>query len=156
MRKFTHIFSVSKDDILYVTDPCYDDGTWCQFKTKVKPGVYNIYYSVRNYRVAAIKITHSALVAEERTDKNVECFHDIGVDSGLCGFFVNKPNYTEDQWINICNNLNPYGYTLEGTIVDSPYKCNGVVASSGYGDGCYTVKFKKKNDEIYSLELRFI
>ena len=70
----------------------------------------------------------------------------IGVDAGLAGFFMNKPDYTDEQWTEFCESIR------EG---DAWIKDEGFFSSSGNGDGCYGVYAYKQNGEITALEIRF-
>lgn len=71
----------------------------------------------------------------------------IGVDAGLAGFFMNKPDYTDEQWTELCE------ATRNG---DAWIKDEGFFSSSGDGDGCYPVYAYKQNGEITALEIRFV
>lgn len=71
----------------------------------------------------------------------------IGVDAGLAGFFMNKPDYTDDEWSDFCD------YIRNG---DAWIKNEGFFSSSGNGDGCYPVYAYKQNGEITALEIRFV
>ena len=70
----------------------------------------------------------------------------IGVDAGLAGFFMNKPDYTDEQWTEFCESIR------DG---DAWIKDEGFFSSSGNGDGCYGVYAYKQNGEITALEIRF-
>ena len=63
------------------------------------------------------------------------------------GFFMDKPDYTEDQWQDICDMV----YKGDAWITD-----DGFFSSSGWGDGSYGVYANKENGEIVALEIRFM
>ena len=81
-------------------------------------------------------------------DKDFEKIGIIGVDAGLAGFFTDKPDYSDEQWMELCNNL--------GTE-DVWIRPEGFFSSSGYGDGSYPVlAAKDPKGEIFALEVRFL
>ena len=166
-----------------VTDPCYTVGTWCTEKlTNVLSGKYHCYYNSEEtedwgYRVTAIKIVH-----QNYNDSNSagydfqweEINQEIGVDSGQCGIFdfdyYDREKKTEEA-IKADDSLkwdpfDPsylYGKCCRATIGEyNSEKCKsienkGVVASSGYGDGTYTLYVAKNlDDKVFALKLVFI
>lgn len=144
-------------DVVDVTDPCYNKDEWCRLNgIKIKEGDYKcvvwmrpdtVVYDGKEYddtRVAIIGIYLNGLVPGE---KQMEEIGEIGVDAGLAGFFMDKPDYTDEQWHDFCNSIrNGYAWMKE----------EGFFSSSGYGDGFYAVRAFKMNDEITALEIKFI
>ena len=142
-----------------VTDPGYDDDVWCKIdNVKLKPGVYNCiawkgryYYTDENgkrhsyQRVFCCGIYLDGVGIPNR--EKMEEIGFIGVDAGLAGFFQDKPNYTDEQWQSLCNEM----YDKDALIVDE-----GFFTSSGYGDGEYPVfAYKNGAGEIAALEINF-
>lgn len=81
-------------------------------------------------------------------EKDMEPLFIIGVDSGLAGFFVNKPDYSDEQWNEICQQI------TKGFAWMRP---EGVFSQSGYGDGEYSVYgYRDSDGKITALEIRFI
>lgn len=118
-----------------ITDPCYDRDVWCRMnQVEIVPGEYECYVEIFDNeqtegwgnRVAVIGIRLAGTKANVLADVGF-----IGVDSGLAGFFDNKPDYSDDQWAALCNQLNDYPSIH---LYD-----DGFFASSGYGDGEYPV-----------------
>ena len=87
MKNLVFIGDFETKGNLLVTDPCYDIGTWCSGKIKVKPGKYKAYirkYSAEN-RVSSIHILHEDYSPEKLSFKKVK--FEVGVDSGQAGYF---------------------------------------------------------------------
>lgn len=79
----------------------------------------------------------------------------VGVDTGMAGFFVNKPNFNKEEWDNFCNDFddNRRKFIYENNTGDS----FGFCTESGYGDGLYEVWVIRNNKkEITALEIRFL
>lgn len=79
---------------IYVSDPCYDVGTWCQaFINGLKPGKYHGFMSIANFgkecwqgtRVTNLWIAHEDNIKNYPTKKVNGAY--IGVDSGSAGIF---------------------------------------------------------------------
>jgi len=158
---------------VYVSDPCYEVGTWCQLHLeKVRTGTWQMDMEHDDHEVV------SALVC-----RHIDCRYplfgelagEIGVDSGQAGVFDSQyyksnkvaqgieltsedsPIVDEDSdeyedggaWYNLC---------CDKTLGD---ECGGVIpfgalSSSGYGDGGYNVWVAKENDEIVGIKIIFV
>ena len=139
-----------------ITDPCYNKDVWCRMTAEVKPGEYDccIYrhtdkgvYNRREYndvRVKKIGIYLDGIMPNVKLMKRIG---EIGVDAGLAGFFMNKPDYNDEEWGDFCDSIE------KG---DAWIKDEGFFSFSGYGDGCYPVYAYKIDNEIVALEIRFI
>ena len=156
MKKLKFIGTINLGEEIYVSDPGYDVGIWCQAKlNNILPGQYNCYINIWSneetkgwgQRVSALFILHKdyQINPEEKT------YFDIGVDSGQAGFydyqyFENTRN--DDAWYyNICNS------SRYGVIKNN--KC--VVSSSGYGDGGYRLYVgRNKDGKIVSAKIDFL
>ena len=142
--------------IVDITDPCYDKDVWCRMTAEVKDGEYycNIWSNTekeiydgeefKDTRVGVIGIYLDGIIPPQR---QMECIGEIGVDAGLAGFFMNKPDYNDDEWNAFCNSI------CKG---NAWIKDEGFFSSSGYGDGVYPVYAYKHNGEIIALEIRFL
>ena len=149
---------------LRVTDPCYSKDTWCSgvlknvmngdwFATIVKKDE-----DTWGIRVAELHVYHADHIQdmnysvpkiEERTDIHV------GVDSGQAGFF-DEDKYPEhvtvehDTFYNVACSL-----TLSENQAGILY--NGVVSSSGFGDGGYECFVSRLGDgKIIAAKIVFI
>lgn len=114
MEKF--LGQITLKDKIVISDPCYDNKTWCQgVYDKVAPGKYNCYVNYfydsswcPNYRrVANIIIVHEKYKSKVATAKNTE--HTIGIDSGQMGifdydYFQNFNGHSDDNWYSrVCD-----------------------------------------------------
>jgi len=119
---------VFKTGLLDVTDPCYDRDTFCRTQVAVVPQTYEAFVTYRDERIATLILLPknrcgSSLVATE--------IATIGVDAGLAGFFEDKPDYSDEEWFDLCKEVfrdEDYG------MLDC-----GFWSQSGYGDGEYPV-----------------
>lgn len=139
-----------------ITDPCYDKDVWCRTNVVVKDGTYDcmiwkqtekVEYEGKIHndtRVGIIGIYLNGIIPRQRSMEEIGV---IGVDAGLAGFFMDKPDYTEDQWQDICDMV----YKGDAWITD-----DGFFSSSGWGDGSYGVYAYKESGEIVALEIRFM
>lgn len=135
-------------DKIEITDPCYDKDVWCRINNfPIIPGEYECYIVVANNeetgswgnRVAKIGIRMDHADTFEKKGF-------IGVDGGLAGFFINKPDYSDDEWKEFCHKIEE-GNTW---IFDE-----GFFSSSGYGDGSYSVYAGYKNGKIVEVLIDF-
>ena len=153
--------------IVSVSDPCYKKDTWCRKNdVHVKPGVYRCYsflmvdsdYPEFGKRIWTNRIVHS--------DYDMDCleyddFYQVGVDSGLCGYFFNDIKEYPDRnaFLDFCDKIQEMDAETEWD--DPTYRSyllpEGFFTSSGYGDGGYPVFAARNEDgEIVSLEISFI
>lgn len=142
--------------VVDITDPCYHKNVWCRMTAEVKAGEYacHIWRQTEKYyyngvvrkdtRVGVIGIYLDGIIPPQRSMVRIG---SIGVDAGLAGFFMNKPDYNIYEWREFCDSIR------NG---DAWIKEEGFFSSSGYGDGCYDVYASKVKDEIVALEIRFI
>lgn len=153
-----------------VTDPCYDKDVWCRFTTKVLPGKYNCYAGIGPHRIYACAIVH-----EDYDEWNIsEMFEEyewahIGVDAGLAGFFVEKPDFNDEEWSHFCNDLfdtnngkGKFSTDYKRVYLSKPEDgFAGFFTESGDGDGEYgvyaafTEGYYDEGGEIIALEIDF-
>ena len=156
---------------LVCSDPCYEIPTWCQgIVENVKKGTWEANTEMVNSwgeRVAVLSIYH---IGSKLNGKWERFEFSAGVDSGQFGFFDKDfyrndegakelkkhdfgDNYDKesgDEWYRACCNI-----TLTGD--NWGVLPNGVVSSSGYGDGSYDVfGMKDENDEYIAFSVVFI
>lgn len=143
------------DDHIDITDPCYNRDVWCRMNdVKIKGGEYvcwvgvlsNIKTNGWGERVGEIGIRF----VDAAKDLHYEKIANIGVDAGLAGFFNEKPDYTTEQWDEIC------GLVLNHEETRAWITDDGFFSSSGYGDGGYNVYAAKTDGEIEALYIQFI
>lgn len=141
---------------LTITDPCYKKGTWCTAELKnVRKGEWTGFAEVKNCGMWGKRVSRLTLeAAGELVDTFATLEADIGVDSGTCGIFENKPDY-EDDWSSVCDEMrNPDGKGILRFGLarkDSNFRCEGVWSCSGYGDGGYeaTVGYNKDKEIVF-------
>ena len=155
MRKYK-IGTKHFEGIVDIADPCYSKGVWCRMTAEVKSGEYDCriwrhatkgIYNGREYndvRVGKIGIYLNGIVPNVKLMAPIGI---IGVDAGLAGFFMNKPDYNDEEWDNFC-------LSIRGG--DAWIKDEGFFSNSGYGDGRYPVYAYKIDNEIVALEIRFL
>ena len=142
--------------IVDITDPCYNKDVWCRMQAEVVPGEYTctiwtgkekINNGEETYTIKTVGIIGIYLGGVVPVQEKMEEIGSIGVDAGLAGFFMNKPDYTHEQWIELCNST--YGG-------DAWIRPEGFFSVSGHGDGGYPVyAYKDKDGSITALEIRF-
>ena len=146
---------------LVCSDPCYEIPTWCQgIVNNVKKGTWIAEVIEEDGCIALLSIRHKDV---EEPDANVTPMDFIGgVDSGQFGFF-DKDFYRNDE---SAKDLPKYEFSADFdkeagdvwyraccilTLGDERWGVlpNGVVSSSGYGDGSYDVYGAKNGDGEY-------
>ena len=154
-----------KDGIVTVTDPCYDKGTRCTLDVHMEVGNYNCYFNSTEDTGGWGNCITSCYMIYEGTENFLEgndiyglydSLGAIGVDAGLAGFFENKPNYSDTEWIKVCDKIYNENNMIDGHgILKENY---GFATESGYGDGIYEVRgyHKKDNGEYTALQIIFI
>ena len=166
-----HVADIFFDEgVISVTDPCYNEEEWYRLNDlKIVPGNYqvNVYTDPSeggSFILQIVLTDESVIDAFESADQNINrswrvLNWSIGVDAGICGFFQNKPDFSDVEWIKFCNAISwsDDGYMWNGDLPsEKGYFCN-----SGYGDGVYTVHAirrpvrGKRTPRIVALELRF-
>ena len=159
--------------VIVCSDPCYTLDTFCQgIVENVKKGTWIaevIETDEGNWgkRIALLTIRHKDV---EEPDANVDIMGFIGgVDSGQFGFF-DKDFYRNDESAEDLPRYN-FGEGFEIESGDSWYRAcchltldekqwgvlpNGVVSSSGFGDGSYPVYGAKNGNEYVYFSVIFI
>ena len=166
---------------LVCSDPCYSIPTWCQgIVENVKNGVWGAEINLSDEgdwgkRVASLYIVNEDANAkmtgiETKIFEEEPLSFDAGVDSGQFGFFDfahyrndesakdlkkfefgdNYDTQSGDTWYRACSDL---------TLGDEQWGVlpNGVVSSSGFGDGSYDVfGYKDAYGEYVAFAVVFI
>lgn len=123
------------------TDPCYEDGTWCAGEANLTQGNYKAFvqlsdegdWGLRHGKLIVIRedVVQSDVIAQGKVNL---CKATIGVDSGQAGFFAQAEYMGGDDhdWYDEC---------CKCTLSDlgAGFVVEGVVSSSGYGDGGYNL-----------------
>lgn len=141
-----------------ITDPCYDRDTWCRINNiDIVEGEYYCYvwnsdesYESNGEKHEYTRVGRIGIYLDNYIPSNNELFKlgTIGVDAGLAGFFMDKPDYSDKQWTEFCNELG---------MDDAWIRPEGFFSSSGYGDGVYPVYATyDDNGKIIAVEIVFI
>lgn len=140
--------------VVDITDPCYDKDICCRMKASVVEGEYECSILIADEGVYGKHVKTISIQLIGNNDKTTEEeIGTIGVDSGLAGFFTDKPDYDDDAWSKFCAALNDDGKSHDAPAWIIP---EGFFSESGYGDGCYSVyAYKRANNDIIGLEIRF-
>jgi len=157
-----------KSGVMVCSDPCYSLDTWCMgIVENVKNGTWLASIETSDegdwgVRIATLEVRHN-----DFKDTNLKFVDELsftgGVDSGQFGFF-DKEFYRNDE---SAKDLPKYGFSSDFdksgdiwylaccdlTLGKEQWGVlpNGVVSSSGYGDGSYGV-FGEKNAEGEYIE----
>lgn len=167
-----------KDGRVDITDPCYNKDVWCRMNAvKVRPGIYRCrYYMGFSFEEDDKKLCKESEMSPEmikkmESDCSRRCFvaeiqlkgrsfqlnsrnwKSIGkicVDAGMAGFFIDKPDFNDEQWDDF------YSYIIGQKSSCAYLKPElGFWTESGYGDGTYEVYAIKENGEIIALKIEF-
>lgn len=143
---------------LDVTDPCYDKNVWCRMTVDIVPGVYDYEIVTDESDGWGQRCRYISILREgAESVRRGLVVGTIGVDAGLAGFFENKPDYDDDAWVNVCENIHGHP-SVVATDKDSkePFGCECVFCSSGYGDGEYEVRtLLDYRDQVVGYEIKF-
>lgn len=144
-------------DKIDITDPCYKRETWCRMNdVEIEPGEYECYITTMDNeatdgwgeRVSEIGIRNTAYVKDPYT-LVYEHIGQIGVDSGLAGFFNHKLDYTTEDWLALCEEI--CALKSQAWIRE-----DGFFSGSGYGDGDYDVFAASEDGKVIALFIEFI
>jgi len=127
------------------TDPCYDKDVWCRKTVSILPGTYNCYAEIEEGHVRKSWIIHEDYdIPEEELHRpngliaDTEVLPGCGVDSGLFGYFSEKPDYDDIEWQKLCL-----------TFDDINVWENGFFTESGGSDGAYCpVLWKNRKGQV--------
>jgi len=140
-----------KGNQMIVSDPCYDEGTWCQaLLDDMKEGAwfaFSLKEDVEGWgpRIKELFVVHKCIAVQgestlnefienlNSSDRWEEIETDLGVDSGQLGFFEPSLYKKSPTWL---------AAAFEATVDDGFPAAGmmdkaGVVSSSGFGDGSY-------------------
>ena len=142
-----------------VTDPCYDRDIRSQTDVKLPEGEYECYYDESDEGCWGVRISRIAIVKKGcgfKLDSEVYSTHNVGtapVDAGLCGFFINKPDYDDEAWAKFCDDLEEID---KDGCKNVYHTAEGFFTSSGYGDGEYEVLTLEDHHGVFGLMVIFI
>lgn len=133
-------------DKVDVTDPCYDKSAWCRETVSCKPGIYTGYATISDEGEWGIRVANLSIYKDNASCpiEDMECVSsNIGVDSGLAGFFNSKPDFSDEEWYELCDKTDSK---------DKKAWCmfRGIFSESGYGDGSYEL-YANKDRTAFTL-----
>lgn len=160
---------------IFITDPCYSVGTWCQLKKdNVLPGswVASMIYDEAGgtNRNAELHVVH-----QDFQNKNLswDWIGDFGVDSGQAGIFdaasyrndaaagkiqVPESDFVLPRFDSDEGGVDWYEAMCKLTLSQDGWGAydQGVVSSSGWGDGMYAAYGAEVDGKLVALQLVFI
>jgi hypothetical protein len=168
--------TIKLSEKVVVSDPSYPIGTWCQAVIdNVLDGDYIVEVEKRHMgewgtRCATLMVLHSDFKNEKKI-KWETTTHFIGVDSGQAGVF-NYDSYKNDSVFKTKSNFyidapflsnaeegdEWYGHMCDRTLSEQRYGTyeNGVVSSSGFGDGSYKLFITKSKGKVVGFYIDFL
>lgn len=159
----------TKTDKVVIIDPCYDNNDIPNLGVKlpILKGIYNAYIQIEDCEEWGVRVKNLVIINKKYDlnilENNNEEFNGFAcVDSGTMSIFdlreyrkyhSNNPENTElnDEWYNLnviswCGDTNHY-----------LSKDNGVICSSGYGDGSYPVySYYNNENNLIGIRVCFI
>ncbi len=153
---------------MMVSDPCYERGTWCHgILENVKNGTWEAFAHFEDFecsgpggiRVKALSAKHKATEIKWNFKRGTAPF-EVGVDSGQAGFF-NEALYPQGEPGEYMDLTTFYGRACAATNWDDGRQfgtvAEGVVSSSGFGDGSYTCVYAvDEAGQVVAVEIEFI
>ena len=149
-------FKVTENKIV-VADPSYDFGDFgTLILSDVLEGKYFAVITTADKFVASLNICHSDY---KNIELNFSLCGEIFVDSGQAGFF-DRSYFIENQGETFSDITSFYGLACAITMSSKQagiMKRKGVVSSSGFGDGFYSVFVVRNSaNKIVSAYIEFI
>lgn len=160
-----------------VSDPCYSIPTWCQaIVTGVNPGHFNVHVVKTKESGWGTRCCHLIAIHSDYCNENEKFKWEsypaiIGVDSGQAGIFsftsYRKDELAEQIGNGDGDNLGDDWATEDGdkwyekmctrTLGNESWGTysEGVVSSSGIGDGSYELLVAKKKKKIIGFVINF-
>jgi hypothetical protein len=164
---------ITLGESVMVSDPCYSVPTWCQVKVDgVLPGNYYTFAKLWNDTSWGCRISKLCVVHEDYINADLKFRRNtgvVGVDSGQAGIF-DLASYRNDEIADSITTPNVdfglhdrgigdvwYEKMCKFTLSDNSWGVydNGVVTSSGLGDGSYDLYTSKVNKKIVALHIDF-
>lgn len=153
--KFTGKTTVIENgETVEVMDPGYDDDVpFVVTVDDMTPGVYELFVSKNRTRT---RVMASMLIHNEYKDDDLEYNmipNAISVDAGLAGYFVDKPNFNDEEWRSFIDEF------ITDYARDQVYTCPwGMFTNTGYGDGVYDVCIikERKHGRIVGVAIFFM
>jgi len=165
---------ITLGESVMVSDPCYSVPTWCQIKVDgVLPGNYHTFAKQWDDRSWGRRISKLCVVHEDYLNHDLKFRRNtgvVGVDSGQAGIFdlttyrndqIAESITTPDVDFSLHDNQAGdawYAKMCKFTLSEQSWGSydNGVVTSSGLGDGSYDLFVSKVDKKIVALHIDFL
>ena len=160
---FKYFGEITLSETTDVSDPCYDRDVWCRITVPTIPGTYKCFgWVASDGMIEGIMVVHLDVLNKDRGVEDE--LGEIGVDSGMAGFFDHKPDLEKDNWKNLLTVMRRVeDEKRERVYIDTLKELNpkyggSFFTSAGYGDGMYPVfgSHKDENGRYGRLEIVFI
>ena len=163
---------ITLGEVVMVSDPCYTEPTWCQKKLdNVKPGIYNVGVDKKGFGDWGNRVHKLVAIHEDYFGREIKwklSFGTIGVDSGQAGIF-DYPTYRKDGLImevpesdfvidRDSEGDDWYEKMCKFTLSNESWGLydNGVVCSSGIGDGAYDLFVMEDEGKVVGMMVEFL
>lgn len=154
--------TINLSDTCDITDPCYTKDVWCRHTAEpMLPGRYHCYAKIEDCEEWGDRTTASWIIhedydfgdIEEILTFNYEEATECGVDTGMLGYFDNKPDFTDRQWHDFCKS----GIGIP-TVANGAFDGrDGFYTPSGYGDGIYIpLILRNDHEQVIGIYTEFI
>jgi hypothetical protein len=159
---------ITLTDKVIVSDPCYPlneqfgpvlldnvlEGEYHTFVEHTKPGAWE-------GRISRLFAVHSNHYKNYKHLSWWKQDQTIGVDSGQAGIFTLDSYRNDKVFTGKQNNFNKdeswYGHICDRTLSKEQWGTyeNGVVSSSGFGDGEYELWLAKEDEKVIAIAINF-
>ena len=160
------VFKIREGDVVTATDPCYDSDVPSAY-LHLPAGEYDCMYDMVDEGDWGMRVAKCAILKKgagayiwDPDDALRQYAGSTGVDAGLAGFFINKPDYDDSAWDRFCKDLrkaDKEDMQRTGRKYKNVYHTpEGFFTSSGFGDGEYNVYILDTGKEIVGAMIIFI
>lgn len=158
-----------------VSDPCYGTDTWCQgVLENVRKGFWDAYIKMCDKGPWGIRVAELIVINLDYNDEYAGLTSEdiselqefeVGVDSGTAGIFdyeyyckCHTDKDVDEDWYETQITDQFFPGVNESDWEKSIFtEFNGVVSSSGYGDGCYDCYVARNEEgEIVGIKIVYI
>ena len=155
------------EDSVDVTDPCYKKSERCRITlTNLLPGAYDCWVMGGRNKEGdqgtwGLAICHETAHVSPAAllEEDWEVVKTICVDSGLAGFFHDKPDFVGSQWGDLIDWMSAQGWGSPegpGYFFKKLEGRDAFWAPAGYGDGAYPASVRRDSEgRIIALRLLF-
>ena len=149
MEKIIGKIKINNEDTVDITDPCYSKDTWCRINgVKLLEGEYLCKKCYSEFNGDELPTSIELINANYTSEFNWETLGGIEIDAGLVGFFVNKPDFSDDEWREFVGSLWKEKYQF--CWVDEDKKWFWRDRGDGY---CVVQYAKDENGNIIGLKI---